>query len=98
MKKAFGVLAVVGAIGLLGGCGETKSKQDCSTEGEAFFTKSLDAYFAAHPQANGDNSYVLQPGANYDKTNNWWIVPFDYGGKKSQALLSCDGRLEISLR
>lgn len=82
----------------MSGCGNEQQTASCSDKGEAFFTESLDVYFAKHPQAGGDKSYTLQPGARYDETNNWWVVPFDYGDKRAQALLSCDGHLEISLR
>ncbi|MFK3794744.1 hypothetical protein [Pseudomonas sp. NPDC088444] len=98
MKKAYGLLAMLCAGLVLAGCGEEKSKQECSNEGEAFFTQSLDSYFVKHPQAIENGSYTLRPGARYDSNNNWWVVPFDYSDKKAQALLSCDGHLEITLR
>ncbi|TFY93242.1 hypothetical protein DYL61_14870 [Pseudomonas nabeulensis] len=98
MKKVFGFLVLLGGSAVLGGCENEQPHQNCSGKGEAFFTESLDAYFVEHPQANGGGHYALQSGARYDEINDWWIVPFDFGNKQAQALLSCDGHLEISLR
>ncbi|SDS65878.1 hypothetical protein SAMN04490182_2066 [Pseudomonas cedrina] len=98
MKKVFGILALFFACVTLSACGNEKQVENCSGKGEAFFTESLNAYFSKHPRTGDDQSYTLQPGARYDETNDWWIVPFDYGDERAQALLSCDGHLEISSR
>ncbi|RMM02245.1 hypothetical protein APX70_01340 [Pseudomonas syringae pv. maculicola] len=41
---------------------------------------------------------TIPGGARYDTRTHWWIVPVDVGQDKLQALLSCDGHLELSGR
>jgi hypothetical protein len=36
-------------------------------------------------------------GARYNEKLNWWVVPFDLRGKRLDALLSCDGNLELTI-
>jgi hypothetical protein len=88
-------LAVI-AVTVLSGCDDS-SEMYCPNEGRAFFESSINAYFERHPPRQGDTVHIL-PGANYDTTTNWWLVPVDVGPEKLLALLSCDGHLELSDR
>jgi len=82
---------------VLSGCDDSNDLP-CPENGEQFWRHSLDSYFERHPEMVKNTPYELQPGSRYDSHTNWWIVPFDIGSKRLQALLSCDGHLEISGR
>lgn len=69
----------------------------CPHEGQTFFENSIGAYFERHPPRHASTAQIL-PGASYDTSTNWWIVPVDVGPDKYWALLSCDGHLELSGR
>lgn len=71
---------------------------ELSDEDSAFINKSVADYFARHQNASGTRTYQLVGGNYYDATTHWWIVPLDADGQKLQALLSCDGRIELSGR
>lgn len=96
MESRFKALAILMSVVLCACDGSTE--MSCPDNGEQFWLQSLDAYFIRHPEMVQTTPYELQPGAWYDAKTNWWIVPFDVGQKRLQALMSCDGHLEISGR
>ena len=97
MKKATWLFCAISLV-LMAGCGE-KDAGNCAANGsEAFFKSSIDAYYKRNGQQGKADRYSLIEGAHYDATTNWWMVPFDVDGEKLQALISCDGRLEITGR
>lgn len=97
MKKAPWLFYVI-SFWLIAGCGK-KDAGECSANGsEAFFKSSIDGYYKRSDQQAKAVRYSLVEGAHYDATTNWWMVPFDMDGEKLQALISCDGRLEITGR
>lgn len=97
VKKHLSVCVLAFGALILFGCGE-RPKQDCPTSGEKFFTDSLKNYFSSHDRKEDMNTFRLAGEATYDGKNKWWIVPFDTRSEKLQALLSCDGHLEITGR
>lgn len=97
MKKALGLTCAVCVV-LMSGCGE-KDAGSCPGAGtEAFFKNAIDAYYKRHKEPAAISRYKLAEPGHYDATTNWWMVPFDIDGQKLQALISCDGRLEITGR
>lgn len=92
-----GTLAIFTMLAL-SGCGDDSYKLNCPNEDSVFINKSVADYFARHQNASGTRTYQLVGGNHYDATTHWWIVPLDADGQKLQALLSCDGRLELSGR
>ncbi|WP_434681334.1 hypothetical protein J3P77_09555 [Pseudomonas sp. R1-18] len=96
MKK-FLLLPLMASTLLLTACGE-KDAGSCADGGsESFFKSSLDSYYTRNnPDMVG--KYQLVESAKYDSTTNWWMVPVDAEGRKLLALISCDGRLELSGR
>lgn len=96
MKLSFGkILLVLCAPLVVTGCGDNSSEMHCPEKGEDFFKESVDKYFQKHPTSNGE-SYRVLDGATYEKVTNWWTVPVLVGTQKWNALLSCDGYLELS--
>ncbi|MGE7993355.1 hypothetical protein ACQKPE_20400 [Pseudomonas sp. NPDC089554] len=91
-------LAYAVSFMVLAGCGERDAGSCAAGGSEAFFKASIDAYYQRHAQQEASKSYTLVEGAHYDTTTNWWMVPFDAGSERLQALISCDGRLEITGR
>ena len=83
---------------LLSGCGDDTSSMHCPDKGKEFFEESVKAYFLSHPPIGAGTSITILDGASYDSSTNWWIVPIDIGKQKWNALLSCDGHLELSGR
>lgn len=97
MKKAWWLLCAV-SFATMAGCGE-KDSGTCAESGtNAFFKSSIDAYYKRQNQPAKVDRYTLVEGAHYDPTTNWWMVPFDVDGEELQALISCDGRLEVTGR
>ncbi|POP66549.1 hypothetical protein [Pseudomonas syringae] len=97
MNKALGLTCAV-CLMLMSGCGE-KDAGTCPESGtEAFFKKAIDGYYKRHNESDAIARYKLAEPSHYDATTNWWMVPFDIDGQKLQALISCDGRLEITGR
>jgi hypothetical protein len=92
------MLAVGLASLVLSGCGDDSAEMNCPDADRAFFDQSLANYFARHQNASGTTMYRIAGKARYDTGTHWWIVPVDTEGRKLQALLSCDGRLELSGR
>lgn len=88
------VIAAIAALSI-SGC-QKEDGESCTSMGPDFFTRSLDTYFSEHDQS-ALGSYELEPGERYDSTNNWWIVPFKLKEKGYLAMISCDGRLELSV-
>ncbi|EGH74182.1 hypothetical protein [Pseudomonas syringae] len=84
-------------FGLLVGCSEP-DLESCADRGEGFFTKSINLYLSAHERSEDLGRFTYAGVARYDDRTNWWIVPFDLNGQRFQALLSCDGKLELSGR
>lgn len=82
----------------LSGCGDDSYEMNCPDADSAFIEKSVAAYFLRHQDAPGTRTYKLVGGNHYDTATHWWIVPLDADGQKLQALLSCDGRLELTGR
>ena len=68
------------------------------TKVKIFFDQSVKAYFTKHPPVEGIENVKVLSGATYDTATNWWVVPVDVGEDKWNALLSCDGHLELSGR
>ena len=81
----------------LSACDES-AKLSCPASGEAFFNESIHRYFTQHPPAEGIDAVKVLPGASYNSELDWWVVPLDVGNEKWNALLSCDGHLELSGR
>ncbi|MFJ4431904.1 hypothetical protein ACIPZG_13130 [Pseudomonas sp. NPDC089395] len=88
------VIAAMAALSI-SGC-QKEDEASCASMEQAFFKRSLDAYYSEHDQS-ALSSYELEPGERYDSTNNWWIVPFKLKEKGYLAMISCDGRLELSV-
>lgn len=97
MKKASWLACAACAV-LISGCGEKDAGSCPNTGTEAFFKSSLDAYYNRQKQDDAIARYKLVLPAQYDATSRWWMVPFDIDGQKLLALVSCDGRLEITGR
>ncbi|AVB17859.1 MULTISPECIES: hypothetical protein [Pseudomonas syringae group] len=95
LKKAVAVLIVSSTLALVG-CGDQDKVVACPTNGEAFFKSSIDGYYAKHDKAKIGN-YKLEPGERYDAKNNWWVVPYSLDGTSYLAMMSCDGRTELSV-
>lgn len=89
-------LVILASLGLTA-C-EKSEQTSCSGSGQEFFEASVNSYFAKHPPASGIDSVRILPGASYNSDLNWWVVPLDVGAEKWNALLSCDGHLELSGR
>lgn len=81
----------------ISGCNDSQ-EASCPFAGQSFFERSVHAYFSKHPPAIGLEQIKVLPGARYDEHTHWWIVPIDMGEAKINALLSCDGYLELSGR
>jgi len=97
-----GVSAMVGAaVAMMGlvlqGC-NGDSDVSCSKADRVFFEHSIRSHLQRNPGANGVVDYSADGSATYDSHNNWWAVPFVSNGKKMLAILSCDGRVELSER
>lgn len=90
------VCGLVGVLVLLAGCDDGASGMQCPGYGRSFFEASINAYVQRH--GRGDYAFQVLEGATYDPQLNWWTVPFDWKGRELQALLSCDGHLEVSGR
>lgn len=95
LKKALKVCAALATISLAA-CDNEIEDQSCPSNGEAFFRTSIDAYWRNHDDSKVGR-YSLQPGAKYNTTEDWWVVPFESEGKRYLAMISCDGHLELSL-
>ncbi len=81
----------------LSGCNDSQVAS-CPSAGQSFFERSVHAYFSKHPPAIDLEQIKILPGARYDEHTHWWIVPIEMGEVKLDALLSCDGHLELSGR
>lgn len=68
----------------------------CPQADEQFIQSSLDAYFKKHPRPG--IKPVIDGRSHYDTSTNWWIVPLKGSDGNIQALLSCDGFIEITGR
>lgn len=89
--------AVAMMVLLLQGCNEG-ADASCSKADRIFFEHSIRSHLERNPKANGIADYHSDGSATYDSHNNWWAVPFVSNGKKMLAILSCDGRVELSER
>jgi hypothetical protein len=92
------VVLATGSVLLLSGCGDDTSSLYCAHKGRDFFEQSVAAYFIQHPPLPDQHLIKVLEGASYDTKTNWWIVPAEVGPLKWNALLSCDGHLELSGR
>lgn len=92
-----GIFIGAALLAALAGCDDS-GNMSCSDKGQDFFDQSVKAYFKKHPPSTGTESVKVLPGATYDTATNWWVVPVDVGEEKWNALLSCDGHLELSGR
>lgn len=81
---------------LLSGCGSEEKEITCKEQGTDFFKASLQAYFKKQGKSQDANDFSLLDGARYNEKLNWWVVPFDLRGERMDALLSCDGELELT--
>jgi len=91
-------LLSVSVLSTLAGCGDDSTSMFCPEKEQEFFESSVYQYFNQHPPTGGIESVRVLPGATYDTHTNWWGVPVDVANAKYTALLSCDGRLELSYR
>lgn len=97
MLTARVIIATASAL-LFSGCGDDTTSLYCPDKGKDFFEQSVAAYFVRHPPTSDQQPIKVLEGARYDTGTNWWIVPVDVGSKKWNALMSCDGHLELSGR
>jgi hypothetical protein len=96
--RKLGVVCVLGImLGVLTGCSDSKDEV-CPGKDEKFFTQSINDYLRSHDRAAEVGNFSYAGPARYDSHTNWWIVPFDSASKHYEALLSCDGHLELSFR
>ena len=77
------------------GCGDG-SDVSCPEANRAFFDNSIKGHLERNPREGEVTDYKPQGDATYDSYNNWWSVPFVSGARKMIAILSCDGRVELS--
>lgn len=96
--RFLGWLALVATLSIVSGCGDDSYKLNCPEADSTFIEKSVADFFARHQNPSGTRTYRLVGGNYYDTATHWWIVPLDADGQKLQALLSCDGRLELTGR
>ncbi|OSR70707.1 hypothetical protein BV326_02839 [Pseudomonas syringae pv. actinidiae] len=96
MTHAVLLVLLILAVAWLAQSGES-DEMHCPDKDANFFADSINAYFDKHPPKAG-NTVTVVDGARYDNHTHWWIVPVDVGQDKLQALLSCDGHLELSGR
>ncbi|WP_455923294.1 hypothetical protein [Pseudomonas putida] len=88
---------MVVAMGLMAGCSDSEGGS-CSGKDEKFFTESINNYLRSHDRSADADNFTFAGPARYDDHTNWWIVPFDLKAEHYEALLSCDGHLELSIR
>ncbi|WP_183001599.1 MULTISPECIES: hypothetical protein [unclassified Pseudomonas] len=99
MLRPIAVLLSAAALMVsLHGCDNKKGVGVCPAAEQSFFSASLKQHYLDQNLPVAAESFRLVGTATYDDHNNWWMVPFDLNGQKLQALLSCDGRLEITGR
>ena len=92
------VCAAVAMMGLfLQGC-NGGAEASCPKEDRAFFEHSIRSHLERNPGVNGIADFHSDGSATYDSHHNWWAVPFVSNGRKMLAILSCDGRVELSER
>ncbi|WP_024656839.1 hypothetical protein N027_06115 [Pseudomonas syringae USA007] len=96
MTRAVLLVLLILAVAWLAQSGESDDMH-CPDKNANFFADSINAYFDKHPPKAGKTVTVVA-GARYDNHTHWWTVPVDVGQDKLQALLSCDGHLELSGR
>lgn len=92
-----GIFIGAALLAALAGCDDS-GDMFCPDKGQDFFDQSVKAYFTKHPPVEGIENVKVLSGAAYDTATNWWVVPVDVGEDKWNALLSCDGHLELSGR
>lgn len=97
MKKSLISLAsgLVIAASLVG-CDE-KKLDPCPEKGADFFKSSIAAHYEKQGKPTSAKDFKLVDGASYNEKLNWWVVPFDLNAKRMNALLSCDGNLELTI-
>lgn len=88
------VCGLVGLLVLLAGCDDGPAGMQCPGYGRSFFDASINGYVQRH--GRGDYAFELLGEAQYDAKLSWWRVPFEWKGREWQALVSCDGHLEVS--
>ncbi|WP_421526438.1 hypothetical protein [Pseudomonas yamanorum] len=98
LNKAVAFICSLIVITVLHGCDDKKGVGVCPIKDVNFFSDSLKKHYLDQNQPANAGAFKLVGDALYDDQNNWWMVPFDLDGQKLQALLSCDGRLEITGR
>lgn len=96
MTRAVLLVLLIFAIAWLAQSGDGDERH-CPDKDAEFFADAINAYFDKHPP-NAGKAVNIVDGARYDDRTHWWTVPVDVGTEKLQALLSCDGHLELSRR
>jgi hypothetical protein len=91
------ISSVLLSVLLLSGCGSETKEISCKEKGADFFKVSLQSYFKKQGKSQDADDFKLLDGARYNEKLNWWVVPFDLRGKRLDALLSCDGNLELTI-
>jgi hypothetical protein len=84
-------------IATLVGCSEDREPAACPEKGSSFFESSIAAHYRKQGKEAAATSFKLADGARYNSDLKWWTVPFDLDGKLMNALLSCDGHLELTI-
>ncbi len=77
------------------GCGDN-SDVSCPEADRIFFDNSIKGHLERNPGEGGIAHYQPDGEAIYDSHNNWWSVPFVSDARQMIAIVSCDGRVELS--
>lgn len=98
MIKALITLAsTVAIVASLVGCSDEKPLAPCPEKGSDFFKSSIASHYEKQGKPADAKDFKLVQGASYNEKLNWWVVPFDLKTKRMNALLSCDGNLELTI-
>lgn len=80
----------------LAGCFGGDDGVICDKKDDAFLRNSLIRYFEKKGESEKVPRLKIDGNARYSKNTNWWVVAFTLDGELYNALISCDGQLELT--
>lgn len=80
----------------LGGCFGGGDEVTCDRKDDSFLRNSLIHYFEKKGESEKIPRLKIDSKAQYSKNTNWWVVAFTLDGELYNALISCDGQLELT--